>query len=65
MLVSDPPTQSDTSTHDSAVAVFDSHLAAEEAVRKLASSGFDMRKLSITSNAACRHSARWVIPLIG
>jgi hypothetical protein len=33
--------------HDSAVAVYDSHTAAEVAVRELAKSGFDMKKLSI------------------
>lgn len=33
--------------HDSVVAVYDSHAAAEEAVRALAKSGFDMQTLSI------------------
>ncbi|MEO8036979.1 MAG: general stress protein [Acidobacteriota bacterium] len=46
-LVSDPPTASAASAHDSVVAIYDSHRAAEEAVRKLAQSGFDMKTLSI------------------
>ena len=46
-LAPEAPTRSETSAHGSAVAVYDSHLAAEEAVRTLAKSGFDMHKLSI------------------
>jgi hypothetical protein len=46
-LATGTPTLSDTSVHDSAVAVYDSHRAAEEAVRTLAKSGFNMQKLSI------------------
>jgi hypothetical protein len=45
--VSDTPTKSDTSGHGSTVAVYDSHGDAEQAIRKLAESGFDMQKLSI------------------
>ena len=44
---SQPPTQADTISHDSVVAVYDSHAAAEVAVRERAKSGFDMKKLSI------------------
>jgi hypothetical protein len=39
--------QTETAEHDSVVAVYDSHAAAEAAVRELAKSGFDMKKLSI------------------
>ena len=46
-LVSETATASETSAHGSAVAVYDSHRAAEEAIRTLQKSGFDMRKLSI------------------
>jgi len=46
-IVSKTPTQSETSEHDSAVAVYDSHSDAEKAIRTLAKSGFDMQKLSI------------------
>src|SRR5437867_10445932 len=45
--VSQPPTQTETVEHDSVVAVDDSHAGAEVAVRELAKSGFDMKKLSI------------------
>ena len=45
--VSQPPTQTNTAEHDSVVAVYDSHAAAEAAVRELAKSGFDMKTLSI------------------
>jgi hypothetical protein len=45
-LVSDTPT-SETAAHGSAVAVYDSHHDAEQAVRALAAAGFDMRTLSI------------------
>ena len=45
--ISETSTKSDTSGHDSAVAVYDSHSDAEKAIRTLAASGFDMRKLSI------------------
>ena len=45
--ISETPTNSDTSGHGSAVAVYDSHSDAENAVRMLAKSGFDMQKLSI------------------
>lgn len=34
-------------TSDTAIAVFDEHSAAEEAVKKLAQAGFDIKKLSI------------------
>ena len=37
----------ETSAHGSAVGVYESHRAAEQAIRALAKSGFDMRKLSI------------------
>jgi hypothetical protein len=47
VLVPETPTRSETSAHGSAVAVFESHGAAEEAVRTLAKTGFDMKKLSI------------------
>jgi uncharacterized membrane protein len=49
VLIPDPPVASSSSpsTHSSIVAVYDNHHAAEEAVRKLASSGFDMKTLSI------------------
>lgn len=43
----DTATQSETSAHGSVVAVYDSHGAAEEAIRSLQKSGFDMRTLSI------------------
>ena len=46
-FVPQPPTQTDTAEHDSVVAVYDNHAAAEAAVRELAKSGFDMKKLSI------------------
>jgi hypothetical protein len=39
--------QTETAEHDSVVAVYNSHAAAEAAVRELAKSGFDMKKLSI------------------
>jgi len=45
--VPEPPTQTGTAKHDSVVAVYDSHAAAEAAVRELAKSGFDMKALSI------------------
>lgn len=38
---------SPTAVHESVVAVYDSHGAAEAAVRALATTGFDLRKLSI------------------
>jgi hypothetical protein len=41
------PTKSETSGHGSAVAVYDNHRDAEQAIRMLATSGFDMQKLSI------------------
>jgi hypothetical protein len=41
------PTKSETSGHGSAVAVYDNHRDAEQAIRTLANSGFDMQKLSI------------------
>ena len=44
---SDTPTTSETSGHDSAVAVYDGHTDAEKAILTLAESGFDMRKLSL------------------
>ena len=47
VLEPDTPTQADTSAHGSAVAVYESHGAAEAAVRALAKSGFNMRTLSI------------------
>ncbi len=37
----------ETSAHGSAVGVYESHRAAEQAIRALAKTGFDMRKLSI------------------
>src|SRR5579862_754221 len=43
----EPPTLAGTGKHDSVVAVYDSHAAAEAAVRELAKSGFDMKALSI------------------
>src|ERR1700683_2805076 len=43
----DAPTKSGTAAHGSAVAVYDSHSEAEQAVRTLEKSGFDMQKLSI------------------
>ena len=46
-LAPEAPTRSETSAHGSAVAVYESHRAAEEAIRTLAKSGFDMHKLSI------------------
>ena len=46
-LVSEAPPQSDLSEHGTAVAVYDNHSDAEKAIRMLAKSGFDMRKLSI------------------
>ncbi|HEX4998263.1 MAG TPA: general stress protein [Terriglobia bacterium] len=45
VLVSNTPTGS--TEHDSVVAVYDSHAAAEAAVRELAKAGFDMKTLSI------------------
>jgi hypothetical protein len=45
--VPDTPTPLGTTAHGSAVAIYESHRAAEEAIRTLAKSGFDMRKLSI------------------
>src|SRR5579871_5896488 len=47
LYVPEPPTQTGTANHDSVVAVYDSHAAAEAAVRELAKSGFDMKTLSI------------------
>ena len=47
VFVSQPPTQTEKAEHDSVVAVYDSHAAAEAAVRELAKSGFDMKTLSI------------------
>jgi hypothetical protein len=44
-LAMETPTAPDA--HGSAVAVYDTHHAAEEAIRTLQKSGFDMRKLSI------------------
>lgn len=41
------PTMTETGKHDSVVAVYDSHAAAEAAVKELAKSGFDMKALSI------------------
>jgi uncharacterized membrane protein len=46
-LAPETPIQSTTSTHGSAVAVYDDHSEAEKAVRALAKAGFDMEKLSI------------------
>ncbi len=46
-LTTNTLTGSPTSTHGSAVAVYESHRAAEDAIRMLAKSGFDMKKLSI------------------
>ncbi len=46
-LAPETPARSETSAHGSAVAVYESHRAAEEAVRALAKSGFDLHKLSI------------------
>ncbi len=46
-VVSEPSSASETSEHSSAVAVYDSHSDAEQAIRTLAKSGFDMQKLSI------------------
>ena len=46
-LIPDTPISSGASTHGSVVAVYDSHVAAEEAVRTLARSGFNMKALSI------------------
>ena len=43
----DVSTKSETSAHGSAVAVYNTHSEAEQAVRTLGKSGFDMRKLSI------------------
>jgi len=45
--VPQPSTQTETVGHNSVVAVYDSHAAAETAVRELAKSGFDMKTLSI------------------
>ncbi len=45
--VSQTPLHVGTSEHGSAVAVYDSHRAAEEAIRTLQKSGFNMRTLSI------------------
>lgn len=45
--ISESRTTVDTSAHGTAVAVYDSHSEAENAIRTLAKSGFDMRKLSI------------------
>ena len=45
--VMDAPAESRTALHSSVVAVYDSHSEAEQAVRTLAKSGFDMKKLSI------------------
>ena len=38
-----------TSTHDIVVAIYDTHAEAEETVRELQKSGFDMTKLSIVA----------------
>jgi len=45
-VVTPSPTSS-SAVHESVVAVYDSHRAAEEAIRTLAKSSFDLRKLSI------------------
>jgi hypothetical protein len=45
--IAEPEVRSPTSAHASVVAVYDSHDAAEAAVRTLAASGFDMTTLSI------------------
>ena len=47
VFVPQTPTPDETAEHDSVVAVYNSHAAAEAAVRELAKSGFDMKKLSI------------------
>jgi uncharacterized membrane protein len=47
VLHSDKASSLDTSVHDTAVAVYHTHREAEEAVRTLQKSGFDMRTLSI------------------
>jgi hypothetical protein len=46
-LAPDTPPRAETSPHGSVVAVYESHRAAEEAIRTLAQSGFDMHTLSI------------------
>jgi hypothetical protein len=46
-LAATTPIPADASAHGSTVAVYESHSAAEEAVRSLAKTGFDMRRLSI------------------
>ncbi len=46
-LQPDTSTREVTSDHGSTVAIYESHRAAEDAIRALATSGFDMRKLSI------------------
>src|ERR1700680_2175243 len=45
--LSEQTVKSETAKHGTAVAVYDSHRAAEQAIRTLAQSGFDMQKLSI------------------
>ena len=46
-LVTHPSSTSSIAEHTSAVAVYGSHTEAEQAIRTLAKSGFDMQKLSI------------------
>ena len=46
-VASETPTLSESSEHGTVVAVYDSHGDAEKAIRTLATSGFDMKKLSI------------------
>lgn len=46
-LVADPPVPQGHLHHGSVVAVYESHGEAEQAVRTLATSGFDMQQLSI------------------
>jgi len=38
------------------IAVYDNHLAAEEAVKELQKSGFDMKKLSVVGKTTTRTS---------
>ncbi len=45
--ISETSITTDAAGHGSAVAVYDSHTEAEQAIRALAKSGFDMQKLSI------------------
>jgi uncharacterized membrane protein len=45
--VAETPTGTNTSTKSAVVAVYDTHVEAEDAVRELQRSGFDMQQLSI------------------